>query len=148
MNKKERGFTLIELLIVIGIIAVLAGVVIVALNPGRQFAQARNTQRWSNVNSILNAVGQRMVDNKGIWNTTCGAVTVTLPAASTNIGSGAGLINLEACVVPTNIATMVVDPTNGTVANTNYQIFQSATTNRITVNASGAELGEVIGVTR
>jgi hypothetical protein len=32
----------------------------VALNPGRQFAQARNTQRWSNVNTLLNAVGQRL----------------------------------------------------------------------------------------
>src|SRR3989344_2727103 len=63
------GFTLIELLVVIGIIAVLPTVVIIAINPARQFAQARNTQRWSNINSLLNAVGQRMADNRGIWTT-------------------------------------------------------------------------------
>ncbi|KKU11008.1 MAG: hypothetical protein UX14_C0005G0022, partial [Parcubacteria group bacterium GW2011_GWF1_45_5] len=60
--KARKGFTLIELLIVIGIIVLLAGVVIIALNPARQFALARNSQRWSNVNAILNAVGQRMAE--------------------------------------------------------------------------------------
>ncbi len=53
---KNQGFTLIELLIVIGIIAILAAAVIVAINPGKQFEQARNATRWSHMNSIVNAV--------------------------------------------------------------------------------------------
>src|SRR3989344_3073 len=61
----SKGFTLIELLIVIAIIAILAAVVLVALNPARQFAQANNAQRASNLNTILNAVHQYAVDNKG-----------------------------------------------------------------------------------
>ena len=55
-KKNNRGFTLIELLIVIGIIAILAAAVIIAINPGRQFEQARNATRWSHMNSIVNAV--------------------------------------------------------------------------------------------
>ncbi len=64
-TKSQHGFTLIEILVVIGLIAILATIVIIAINPARQFAQGRNTQRTANVNAILNAIGQYTADNTG-----------------------------------------------------------------------------------
>ena len=77
-NKNKKGFTLIEILVVIGIIAVLAAVVLVAVNPARQFKLARDSQRVSNVTAILNAVGQDIAEHKGLFY--CASSTLALPS--------------------------------------------------------------------
>ena len=61
----KKGFTLIELLIVIAIIAILAVVVFVALDPLTRFEKARDAQRWSDVDAILEAAMLDQVDNGG-----------------------------------------------------------------------------------
>lgn len=158
---KQAGFTLIEILVVIGIIAILAAVVIVALNPARQFAQARDTQRSSNVNAILNAVWQRMVDSRGTWTATGGCDD--LPATATEIATGAAtagaLIDLEPCLVPTYLPSMVTDPSETAAGESGYTIVRAASgtaAGRITVSADAeidlngdGNLGnDVISVTR
>src|SRR6185437_2977973 len=115
----KKGFTLIEILVVIGIIAILAAIVIIAINPARQFAQARNTERESNVSTILNAVGQNIADNKGVF--TCTGVTVGTTAV--DIGTGSGLANLASCLVPTYIPSDIpADPNGGTDTDSKYTI--------------------------
>lgn len=123
--KKTAGFTLIEILVVIGIIAILAAIVIIAINPAKQFAQARNTQRQAGVNAILNAVGQRLADNKGIFagSFTVGTATYVCPTipvettsntASTDVSTttltAAATTGEIGCLVPTYIASIPTDP--------------------------------------
>lgn len=140
---KKEGFTLIEILVVIGIIAILASIVIIAINPAKQFAQARNTQRQAGVNAILNAVGQRIADNKGVFAGTynvggidyhCGSLPTT---STTTIKTDNSSTTLGAlgCLVPTYISSLPLDPayTNGN--DTLYDIIVNST-GRITICAS------------
>lgn len=135
-----------EILLVVVIIAILAAVVIVAINPGRQIAQTNNTQRSGNVKAILDAVQEYAVDNRG-------ALPTGITGTATTIGSAVGQIDICTALVPTYIAEMPFDPTatgaaytNCTTYNTGYTI--SSASGRVTVAAPAAELGEVISITR
>lgn len=137
-NNVSKGFTLIEILIVIGIIAILAAIVIVAINPAKQFAQARNTQRESNINTILNAVGQELADNKGVFSCPASGGHVADGTTRTIGDTGTGSVDLENCLVPTYIPDMVMDPNGGTHADTGYTITVDAL-GRFTVCAPNAD---------
>lgn len=148
------GFTLIEILVVMGILATLAAIVLVAINPARQFAQARNTERTSNVTTILNAVGQYMADNQGSFPS---SIETMSNNETKYIGDNPGEIDLCNDLVDTYLATFPQDPQHGdgtdiTLENcsnygTNYQITKNSS-GRITVTAPEAELEETISVTR
>src|SRR5260221_8365109 len=110
--KKQKGFTLIELLVVIGILAVLLAITLIAINPARQFAQANNTKRQSDVNAILNAIHEYGADNKGNLS------AMSLVAAPTVIGSAGGQLTAVCALIVTRyIAQLPVDPlTNNGIA--------------------------------
>lgn len=149
---KDRGFTLIEILIVIGMLAVLATVVLVAVNPLRQFAQARNSQRQANVSAILNAVSNRIADNRGILNGVDCSVNIPEEGQYIATSDTAGdTVDLRPCLVPAYISDLPYDPEigsnkctsdtcngEGEIYNTGYKIAQDPTTSRITVCAEEA----------
>ncbi len=149
----HKGFTLIEVLIVMGIISILAAIVIIAINPARQFAQARDTQRISNVNAIINAIGQRMVDNKGVFEGTftVGAATYTcgpIPTAATTIAWAMAADITTAtgnlgCLIPTYLPQGLNEPKTGAGAYTLEMV-----NGRVVVAAPGAEITIPILVTR
>ena len=165
----RKGFTLIELLIVIVIIATLAVTVFVALDPAKRVKDARDARRTSDVQSILTAIHQSIVDNKGNPPT-------NLPAAGTErmLGAGGGGVGqpCEAAVatggcahlastacanlmigtlnVSRYLKTMPIDPTGGTtytLDKTGYSVAVD-TNNIVTVKACGVEGSTNIAASR
>jgi len=58
----EKGFTLIELLVVIAIVAILAVVLVLTLNPAQILAQARDSTRISDLNTVKTAISLYLAD--------------------------------------------------------------------------------------
>jgi prepilin-type N-terminal cleavage/methylation domain-containing protein len=150
-SRSTRGFTLIEILVVIGMLAILATVVLVAVNPLRQFAQARNSQRQSNVAAILNAIDERIADNGGVFVSSSSIVTnpgcrIIMPPTLHNITKAQ--LDMRNCLVPTYLSELPYDPANGNNTcttpecngpgesyDTEYTVSQDVATNRVTVCA-------------
>lgn len=144
----KRGFTLIEVIITLGLIAILAAIVIVAINPGRQFAQGRNTQRSSDLNAILNSVYQYAADNNGALPPSVAALTEGGAAQTicrTGGTCGGGQVNLSPEVVPTYIVQMPVDPEETNVNLSGYTIGR-LTGGRVRVNAPLTDIPPAVAV--
>lgn len=149
LRRSGAGFTLIELLVVIGILAILLSIVLIAINPARQFGQANNTKRRSAVTQILNAVGAYAAENKGNLPT---QITVTNTEIST---AGIDLCNVLVSkyipALPTdpilNITDVAPCPVSPATYATGYWIVKDAG-NRVTVTAPSAENLEIITITR
>lgn len=157
-KNKQKGFTLIEILVVIGIIAILAAIVLIAINPAKQFADANDTQRSANVNAILNAVGQYMIDNNG-------ALPSDIPIGGADDAEFVADSGADICadLVPDFIPALPVDPTATTTPatedgqvdesecggsyDTEYEIV-SDSNGRVTVSAPNTQASTTISVTR
>jgi len=159
--KNIKGFTLIELLVVIGILAILLSIVLIAINPARQFGQANNTRRASEVTQILNAVGAYVADHKGFMPPALEAATAGKTYNISNDTTTYPTTSLDMCLdlVPNYIPALPQDPqvqtgtaiTNcGATYDTGYTavVSMSGTLKRVTIAAPTAQNGEVISNTR
>lgn len=141
IRNTQPGFTLIELLVVIGIITILATVVLVAVNPNRQFMNARDTQRRTDLSVVTSALVQYQIDNEGKL-----PDQSNFPSTATCVGTVAPCVNLGAYLIPLYIPELPYDPSSGTPANTQYFIYKSAT-RQLVATASG-EITSTITVAR
>jgi prepilin-type N-terminal cleavage/methylation domain-containing protein len=153
-KEAQEAFTLLEILLVVAAIAILAGIVILALNPGKQLGDTRNSQRWSDVNTILNAVYQYALDNDGTLptnipqDTDCSG-TATNEICRTDVSATCtGLVDIsELTTNETYLVNIPTDPQGVTTNGAGYHIMKTGN-NRITVCAPDAEQSETITVTR
>ena len=158
-RKPIQGFTLIEILVVIGMIAVLASIVLIAINPLRQFALARNAQRESDVNAILNAMGERLAENKGVFTDSVICTQLLPSGAPIVIGTSGNELDLRKCLVPAYISEIPMDPATGRNTcvspgcntnaqesyDTSYTFVQDPATSRITICAPGSAESAIPG---
>jgi len=155
---QKKGFTLIELLVVIMIISVLAVTVYVALDPSKRIKDAKDSRRLTDMNSILTAIHEYIVDNKGKLPTGL-STSMTEKQLGTSV-SGCDGMNVGGCAVGASadcvdlstplgkyLKTMPIDPGTGSASLTHYSVTVDAN-NIVTIKACAAEGGTDLSVSR
>lgn len=136
----KKAFTLIEILLVIGIIVILAGAIIVAINPGRQLARTRDTQRINALNQYLSAITQNETEYGRF---TCASANDTLPENMATISTSTndnGYVNLSCLIGPQFAGDLPSDPLDNDPTGTGYTVQYNSSTRRITVCAPLMEI--------
>lgn len=158
-KRNQKGFTLIELLVTITILTILAVAVMVALDPAKRIKDASNARRTSDVDSILTAIHEYIVDNSGSYPTGLAADTAItqLGTAATGCSGTVGSCTIaagqDACLDLTTplakyLKSIPKDPKLASSA-TEYEYAVAVDTNGIvTVTACSAENGLTIQVSR
>ena len=145
IQRKNKGFTLLEIILVIAAIGILASIVLVAINPNRQLAQARNLVRQTDINTIQKALEQYLIDNKAYpssISTTPGYICNT--EKETSPGSIVCGSNIDLRVlVPTYLASIPKDP-QATGTNTGYNVVINPDNNRVSITSSLAENKSIV----
>ncbi len=147
-RKNLSGFTLLEILLVVAAIGILAGIVILAINPSKQLGDTRNAQRKADVNTILNSVYQYAIDNNGILPASITSTSTEICRATT---SCATMVNMDVILLNEKYLTAIPqDPKGGvfSVATSSGYFISKNANGRVTVSATQAEQGAVISATR
>lgn len=140
-SKNLKGFTLIEILIVIGLIAILAAITVIALNPTENFKEAKNARRQSDLTQIMDAFTRWIAqgnDISGIGAPTCppGPTIVNITGVAVD-----ALANLT-YYFPGGVDTIPVDPEEG------GKYYMCASANTLTVVAPKIVDGKRMYITR
>ncbi len=143
MFSKNKGFTLIELLIVIAILAVLATVTVVAINPAEIFRRTRDSQRLSDLDSIRTAINFYVVNTSSpslgdpaksfshVTGVACAGKTSSATTSQAVNGSGWIPVSLLSLVGTAPLSKWPIDP-NPTTSNGNpgrYYVYLTNSTN-------------------
>lgn len=126
-GKSLKGFTLVELLIVIAILAVLAAAVVIVLNPGELLAQARDSQRLSDLETLTDALSIYIAQVTPIDLGSCPAggrctsgtagpfLNALCTTNAVNTVAGSGWVDVDFTDIPggSPVPFLPIDPSNG-----------------------------------
>lgn len=167
----KKGFTLIELVIVIGILAILATVVVLVLNPAQILAQARDSQRMSDLSSVKSAIAlylatatspsvgaeARSTKNVACWFGAAPACSATcmLNASTTVNGTGWVYVNLTDTTGGSPLSALPLDPTGdatyqytykGDATNLTFELNGNLESTKYQIPMEGTDGGNCSGI--
>ena len=139
---RGKGFSLLELLIINAIIAILAIIIVIAINPARILEKSRDSQRFSDLTSLATAINLYLADNHDFAGLAGPYASFPIVGSENAMkkNDGTGWIPLDFALVSSGapIAALALDPTNNatyyyrfgvSVANKTYEldaVFESA----------------------
>lgn len=148
----KKGFTLIELLVVIGIVAILATVVVLTINPAELLRQARDSNRISDLNTVKAALSLYLSDvatpnlggttncytsvTTGIASTSCGLTgTYTISSSTSRAVDGNGWLAVPLSNISSGspLGNLPVDPVNNS---TYYYAYAASSSLTFELNAN------------
>lgn len=130
----RKGFTVLELMLVIGMLAIIAAIIIVAINPTNQLDSAQEGKRNIEKRELENAITQRIIDGfsistppNGIGNAINICQSSVTDADCTGAGTGYDLSDL----VPDYIVDIPVDPLETDTRISGYRIYRDGSFNKV-----------------
>lgn len=126
MRSRQKGFSLIELLIVIAIVAVLATVIMIAINPATRIKKARDTQRKQDISQISNAlvsfeVLHEQYPDEGECDSSVGSDSNPCPVNPPQSGWSNSSQIYQSMVNQESLKNVPTDPTNNSIHHYRYE---------------------------
>jgi hypothetical protein len=123
-------------------VLLLIGIMIFMIDPPGQLREARDVQRQTDIETIMNAIAGYARDNDGHLPFPVTSSPVSICRSGVNLNCG-NLINLNV-LTGAYLRAMPADPKNGTAISTAYTLMWDGT--RMTIAAPSAEQEKMIEV--
>ena len=136
----RSGFTLLEIVPVLSVVVILMTIIIVAINPVKQFGDAHNVQRKQDINLIADAIAAHTLEkNRSLFLNIPTGTAIEI-CGDTITGNCEGLLDLR-LLIPGYLDSMPIDPTSEDPDSINKftRYFISRTTQRFTITAPDTE---------
>ncbi len=145
LKGSPHKLSIIEVLMIVSLFFVLGTLAIVTMNPSNAFAEARNAERWSQVNMLHNSLSeyQRMLNGELLLRATGTAQEICHPHIDAARCSEAGFVSLSH-LIPAYLKELPVD-TLADGMGSGYAVLVHDETG-IMVTALLSENGDIISV--